>query len=339
MFKFIKSPSFLFHYCLYKIRFWAYQIMKGLGIEQNMLSSYMKNAALSNVAQSSRRLFFNHLNESTSERGYFHVDQMYGSGTGVLLKMNHNFFLLTAKHVINNNTHGNFQNESPFWITSKSKKIWESLHDFLLPARIWNIGELVKLDSKYVDTDDICLVELFRPFPLHMPDHFIDIKDASCVLSENELFEGQFLLVTGYPFKTNNFDFTQISDEVTHTTKLQRHTIHGVYIKEEDDIGFISFEFTDGDIQHKDVNGMSGGVIYNIQPEVNQIKLAGIAISAGDNICRFFPAYAFIDAILRYKESSSITVDPNADRVFDPEVMMEIFKDYMDKFGFDSQKN
>ncbi|WP_460052514.1 serine protease family protein [Sessilibacter sp. MAH2] len=273
------------------------------------LNSYIVKASLSNIAKSTRRVFFNHLNASVVERGFFHVDQMYGSGSGVLIRYNNTFFLLTARHVIKNNIRGDFQNESAFWITSKLQGKWESLHDFLMPKKIWNIGELVSLDVEYIDVSDVCLIELFYPGKHHFPDHYIEIKGATSVLTKKDYFEGQYLLVTGYPFERNTFDFTPVSDDITHTTSIARHTIPGTYVMDRD-VGFISFEMVESDVRHENVNGMSGGAVYNVQPKANQIKLAGIPVTAGDNICRFIPSYIFIDALLNYQDSSSTVVDP-----------------------------
>lgn len=79
-------------------------------VNQKKLNKYIEKAATSNVAKSTRRFFFNHLYESMESRGHFHVDQMYGAGSGVLLKINDKYFVLTAKHVIDNNIKGELQN-------------------------------------------------------------------------------------------------------------------------------------------------------------------------------------------------------------------------------------
>lgn len=270
---------------------------------------YIEKSRYSNVAKSTRRLFFNHLDVSVRERGYFHVDQMYGSGTGLLLRFENTFFLLTARHVIKNNIPGKFQNESPFWVTSKFHSIWGSINDFIFPRVEWNIGELVTENDEFVDMTDLLLIEFFAPDII--PDHFIDIKNEKSVLTRNEFFERQFFLVTGYPFKGNEFDFTPVNEHCSHSTTIYRYTVPGVFIPNTG-VGHISFELVDGDVQHEDINGMSGGAVYNVQPKANQVKLAGIPVTAGDNICRFIPSYAFIEAIFNYRASSCRIVDPNA---------------------------
>ncbi|WP_216293168.1 hypothetical protein [Delftia acidovorans] len=263
------------------------------------------------------------------------MDQMYGSGSGVLIRFGGKFFLLTAKHVIHNNIPGDFQNESPFWITSKFQSGWNSIYDFLFPKRIWYIGEKIENLSDTLDISDLCLVELFDPPRFHRPNHFIDIESRCSILGKDELFNGQILLVTGYPFERNTFDYTPVSEEVTHTTSLHRYTVPGIFAKDED-FGFIKFCSIGDTVRHSNVNGMSGGAVYNVHLKANQVKLAGIPVSAGDNICRFIPSHAFIDSLLNYSNSRSRIVDPIAeneppleDRIL---VYFKYMKDFYPKF-------
>lgn len=300
-------------------------------VTQKKLKKYIDKAATSGVARSTRRLFFNHLYESMESRGHFHVDQMYGAGSGVLLKICDGFFVLTAKHVIENNIKGELQNESPFWVTAKHRGEWSSLYDFLFPKRVWNIGELISDEINGVDSSDICLVEVFHPQKFHMPDHFIEISSKDCTLKEEEFFNGQILLVTGYPFERNSFYFTPLNENITHTTRVQRHTIPGIYIINEED-RYISFDMTEGETHHRNVNGMSGGAVYNVQPKANQVKLAGIPVTAGDNVCRFIPSFMFIDAIINFRDSSSEVIDPIVDNPPSLEDVMKVTLSYLRQF-------
>ncbi|WP_208933797.1 hypothetical protein [Paracidovorax avenae] len=294
------------------------------------VETYIEKSRFSNVAKSCRRLFFNHLNQSSKDRGYFHVDQMYGSGSGVLIRYKGKYFLLTARHVISNNIPGDFQNESPFWITSRFQSKWNSIHDFLLPRKIWNIGTLIKKNLGAVDSSDVCLIELFPPLPYHQPDNFIDIHNADTVLTENQHFHGQLLLFSGYPFELNEFDFNQIGD-FTHSTISHRYSVVGAFVK-EDPWGYASFEKTAGNIQHKNVTGMSGGVVCNIQPKARKVKLAGISVSAGQNICRFIPSYVFINALLNYEKADSRIIDPADTNEVDFKIGMDIIFKYLNEF-------
>ena len=76
---------------------------------------------------------------------------------------------------------------------------------------------------------------------------------------------------------------------------------------------FLSFCMSQTDITHEYLDGMSGGPVLNVMPDVTETKLAGIALSGGNNICRFYPSYAIYPAILRYQECSCQVVDPASD--------------------------
>lgn len=301
-------------------------------IPKRKLDCLIKKAIFYNVAKSCRRFFFNHLNESTEQRGYFHVDFVYGSGSGVLLKYLNKFFVLTAKHVLENDQKREFQNESPFWISVKSKSKWETNYDFMMPCIIWNIGELMpNITCDNVDLSDICLIEFFNPGKFHFPDHYIEIECTNSVLARKDFYEGQFLLVSGYPFEKNIFDHTPVSEKYTHSTNICRQTIPGI-LRKPDNIGYISFEFTEGDIQHENLNGMSGGAVYNVMPKANQVRLAGILVTAGNNICRFIPSYLFIDAILCYWKASHEIVDPIVKESLPLDRLIEIKENYYREF-------
>ena len=300
-------------------------------ITSKKLEKHIFKASNSNVAKSTRRFFFNYQHESLEARGRFHVDQMYGAGSGVLLNIEDKYFVLTARHVIKNNLREGFQNESPFWLTSKNRSGFSSIYDFLFPKLIWNIGELIPKIDVEIDVSDICLVELFYPQKFHMPDHFIKIDGESSVMKKSDFFEGQFLLVTGYPFERNKFDFNSIDDNYTHSTTIQRHTIPGIYLNSAS-FGYISFEMTKGNTQHENLNGMSGGAIYNIQPKANMVKLAGIPVTAGDNICRFIPSYLFINALMRYSQSNFTVVDPIFNNPPPLDEVMRVTLEYLREF-------
>lgn len=61
---------------------------------------------------------------------------------------------------------------------------------------------------------------------------------------------------------------------------------------------------------HESLNGMSGGAVYNVQPKANQVKLAGIPITAGRNICKFIPSHLFIAAVINFKDARTQLIDP-----------------------------
>ena len=76
---------------------------------------------------------------------------------------------------------------------------------------------------------------------------------------------------------------------------------------------FISFCITPDDVTHDYLDGMSGGPIINVMPDAMETKLAGVALSGGNDICRFYPSFAIYSAITRYQDCSCQIVDPLSD--------------------------
>ena len=277
-------------------------------------ASLLQQTPLSNAAKSARRLFFTSLEQSLAERGHFHVDWMYGAGSSVLLRLGGVFFLLTAKHVLTNNMPKGFPNESPFWVSMHSRPRWDSLLDFMYPRRLWNIGERIRHQIPLVDHEDICLIELFDPLPGSAPDCFIDLDgETHPCLNQDQFFAGQFLTVCGYPFRLNEFAHDDTREGFTHMTTIHKSLVTGVLLIEEKHEMLISFDVSESEVNHDFLNGMSGGPIVNLMPEASDTKLAGIAISAGDNICRFYPFFAIYPAIREYQQCSCQIIDPLSD--------------------------
>jgi hypothetical protein len=306
-----------------------------LPIPEDRVRTAIDQAPNSNIAKSVRRIYFTGLYEPAKERGYWHTDIMAGMGSGILIKIGHDYFLLTARHVLKDlldykNEHGEFYNESPFWVDVKHRPRWESLHDFLMPKRIWEIGELIT-EEGLASTSDVVLVELFPPAPAHMPDHFIDIANSSFFLEKELFYCGQFLMMSGYPFRLNQYDWTVEVPGYTHSTKVQRHSVIGTF-EESSHLGYISFDIMDGDLTHENANGMSGGVIYNVEEELDDIKFCGMILTAGNNKCHFLPSYLLYDAIVNYAEATSLTVDPAADQVLSQDKMVQFMEDYIKHF-------
>lgn len=270
------------------------------------------NSTQSIAIKSTRRIFFNHLHQSIEERGHFHVDQWYGSGTGILLKHDEKFFLLTANHVIKNATKFNFDNPSPFWVTSSSKYKAETIYDFLMPARIFHIGELIQERGTSVDASDVVLIELFHPFPRHMPDHYLDLDSKRHrLLRKNEFFEGQLLLAAGYPFENNLFEFFEEPKGIfTHATPIHRHIVNGICRFSENEPYMTLEGISDG--KYMNLSGASGGIATNIKEKSNEVQMAGMLVSSGPTIIRFIPSYIIEYAILNKEKAREILIDPAA---------------------------
>jgi len=302
----------------------------------SQVDKLIKKSYQSNVAQSSRRIVFNELLQSTQERGFWHSDIWSGMGSGVLIKFKNKIFLMTAQHVLKDyikEGKGIFPNESPFWTWVNSKAKSESLYDHLMPKKIWLIGELIDRED-IINTSDILLIELYNPHMFHMPDKFINIENNTFISKKEDFYEGRILQISGFPFEKNSFDWDieHPDPNITHSTRIQRHHITGVFIDDKE-LGYISFEITDADVQHENVNGMSGGVVYDIQDKANQTKFCGIVVTISNNICRFIPSYILYDAVINYQNSTSIIVDPEESKMQDPEKVIEHMKSYLKKFS------
>ncbi|SDY93591.1 hypothetical protein SAMN05421755_10681 [Nitrosomonas sp. Nm33] len=268
------------------------------------------NSTKSIAIKSTRRIFFNHLYQPIEERGHFHVDQMYGSGTGILLKHENKFYLLTAHHVINKATKFNFTNPSPFWVTSNSKYKTESIYDFLMPARIIHIGELISDRGVSIDTGDIVLIELFPPFPRHKPNHFLDLDSRRHrLLRKNEFFEGQLLLAGGFPFESNSFEFYDEPVGIfTHSTHVHRRIMDGV-CEISDGEPYMTLDGISEE-NYMNLSGASGGIATNIKDKSNEVQMAGMLVSAGPTLIRFIPSYLIEHAIINKDQARTTLIDP-----------------------------
>jgi hypothetical protein len=96
-------------------------------------------------------------------------------------------------------------------------------------------------------------------------------------------------------------------------TTVHKSLVTGVLLIEDNHEMLISFDVSESEVNHDFLNGMSGGPIVNLMPEASDTKLAGIAISAGDNICRFYPFFAIYPAIRGYQQCSCQIIDPLSD--------------------------
>lgn len=270
----------------------------------------------SNTIKSARRIFFNHLNHTVEERGHFHVDQTFGSGSGILIRKSGFFYLLTAHHVLQNMTNFEFSNDSPFWITARNRYQVKSLYDFMMPARLHLIGNLIANKGIAIDTSDLVLVELFNPFPHHQPDNFLDFDaKVSPMLPKEKFIAGQLLFAAGYPFERNSFTFLdEPRDGFTHETPVQRHIVNGLCVFDRGE-PFISA--LPNAAPYKNLSGASGGIVCDMQKKSNQVRALGMILSAGSRIIRFLPSYLIQEAVDRLNEAVSIVIDPAVSRAPD----------------------
>ncbi|MHA6882326.1 hypothetical protein [Ralstonia pseudosolanacearum] len=278
-------------------------------MDREFFTAAMEASRISTPIKATRRIFFSHLSQSIEERGHFHVDYMFGSGTGIVIRVDSLFFLLTENHVIENATKYEFNNESPFWVSAYANRSPQEMLDYLMPANILHIGELISGRGVRVDTADLVLVELFYPAPGRLPDRFIDFDEGpGVILSKDQYFEGQFLQCAGYPFSRNDFEHhEEDSQGNTHTTRIQRHVELGI-CKFDDGFPYMSCEHVSDEFP--DLNGASGGVITNVEQAGVPVKMAGMLVSSNPKKARFIPAYLIMEAISLRNKARVTPLDP-----------------------------
>ena len=232
-----------------------------------------------------------------------------------MIKFENTFFCLTARHVLDNNQIDleNLQNESPFWVWRNSQSAPEELIDFLFPKYLWNISELITEEGwNFVDFSDVVLIEMFPPFPHKQPDMFLEITNSiENIVTRDQFDDGQFLSVSGYPFQINAYEFENVREGYTHETRMQRRSLMGIN-RQYNDGWTIDLSATDSDeLDAEHINGMSGGIVCNINSPNLPIKWAGMITSYEQPPqIRFIPAYILHSAILNYRQSTRISLDP-----------------------------
>lgn len=276
------------------------------------LDGFISRAVQGNMIQASRRLIFTHCNEELEQRGFFFADVLYNfGGTGLLIKYEEKFFLLTAQHVIKAH-YSEPQNESPFFTNALAKGQWDDLSKLLYPIRGWEIGSLIKSDIPWIDDEDIVLVEMGQPMPGGYPEHFLDFdtQDSVVCLKQDEFQEGLIFLAAGYPIEENHV-MPAGEGEHDFATNLHRFTYPG-FCTMENGNPYLRFE---REYTHEEMNGVSGGVVTNVEPNAEQTRWVGMIQKAGNGTLRFYPAYLILPAILKYREAQTYVIDPAANLV------------------------
>lgn len=271
------------------------------------------------MIQSTRRMFFTHCSvpmDSSSGNPY-HADIVYSlGGTGLLIKKYNIFFILTAKHVISAN-YSEQQNESPFYVELFNKITPEiispqnRLYTIGFPIRGWNIGELLgHHHSTHVDFDDLLLVELSSVYT--SPDRYVDLDNSRSLklsLSREDFWPGLYLLASGFPINQNEIipNEGHGPSEYNYAATSNRHTYPGICV--EDGFDGFKMQLTGGQ-SHSETNGMSGGIVTTFSEKANKTKLAGVIQRAGNGYISFCPSYEIFNAIGRFRDASSFSIDP-----------------------------
>lgn len=253
-----------------------------------------------------RRLIFTHCSQPIEELGRYHADMVYSKGgTGILIKYQQKFFLLTAQHVLDENYEA-AQNESPFFTHLFAKRGWEGIEGMGFPMRGWRIGELITADSPCIDMQDIVLIELSSSL-FRFPDKFIDLDGTNgrIAVAVSDLYDGMLLVASGYPIDENPIEYPY-GDDYNCSTVINKHIFHGV-CEFEGSAPLLRFF---SQITHSEMNGMSGGMVSNLMPKSNQVAWVGMIQKAGNGILRFYPACWIIPAIKNYMQASHYVIDP-----------------------------
>lgn len=258
-----------------------------------------------NIIKSSRRIFFTYDINYLDEDAYQYDNMTYScGGTGVLIKYNERFFLLTATHVlIENGCLPEHQSDSPFFIHVLANGNINERADRLYPIRAWWIGELINQNLDGVEANDLVLVELSFVV-LKFPDRFIDLdkKKHAKSVHANHMFNGMRLLASGFPVIDNEINY-----EEGGRTNLCRLIVSGVFFKEKHSFCMV----LDHKLSHKELNGMSGGVVSNVIQKSRQTQWAGMIQRGGNGRITFCPACYIVPAIKEYWKASYCNLDPS----------------------------
>ncbi|WP_313223373.1 hypothetical protein [Stutzerimonas nitrititolerans] len=268
------------------------------------------------VAQSTRRLLFTHCTQNMEELGHYHADIVFShGGTGILLKYNELFFILTAQHVLDEN-YAAAQNESPFFIPLRSAEGFSEggLDQLGFPVRGWRIGEGIAGEVPNIDFEDIVLVELGHP--MRYPSTFLDLDDPSEVARHAGPLDPEegYLVVSGYPNKHNPIDYPFA--EVNCVATLNRHIFWGRYTPAE---GLSALKLQ-ASLSHGEMNGISGGSVFTFAAPNSPSQWAGMVQRADAGVVNFYPASLIVPAITNYLECSNFEIDPAAS-LSDPVVL------------------
>lgn len=288
------------------------------------------------VVQSTRRLLFTHCTQNMEELGHYHADMVFShGGTGILLKYNELFFVLTAQHVLNENYKA-AQNESPFFITLRSAGGFRGagLDQLGFPIRGWRIGEGIAGEVPNIDFEDIVLVELAHP--MRYPSNFLDLDDPSEVARHSAPLDPQegYLAVAGYPNEHNPIEYPFA--EVNCAATLNRHILLGRHTP----AGGVSALQLQAPLSHEQMNGISGGSVSTFAAPNRPSQWAGMVQRADAGVVNFYPASLIIPAIANYLECGNFEIDPAAS-LTDPIVLAspEAVEARRELYGFSRQRD
>jgi len=282
-------------------------------------------------ADSVRMLLFANPHDSPIP-GRFNPSHFGHKGSGILLRMNGIFFCLTAMHNLKTAHEPGWQlgdplcNRLPFWVAKcphDEIRYFNPDHSlnvdaFLLPSLIWDISKLIDLDIPYVDTKDLCLIQLYDPILNggSEPQGFIDL-DAVSMPDESLCANPRVLQqIIGYPDTLAGKDIGIPPAHFEYYINMERQMYFGVYDSETEAIEHSSeamCRLVRGMPQfqpptHEEIKGMSGGGVFLL--DRFEFRWCGILVSSASGRSRYIPCHLFHNALLNYKASNPIIVDP-----------------------------
>lgn len=258
---------------------------------------------------STRRIFHISTDSSVSESEIFKDIFFSSYGTGILIKLNDLFFLITARHVLDKYMVDNPVNSSPFRVQVDAQKGFDNTNDFLYPNRIWDIGKIIESSELY-EYEDVVLVELFPAMPNQVVKKFIDINNSH-VLKVKDFKENSFVAESGYSMESNPYSYEHDDlnipfdeSKFTCSTQIKRDFIYG-FLYKENDYFYMKKKFC----QLADTNGMSGGLLATIENGIpNLVGMHLRSCKQSDRI-NFLPFEKVISAIHSYTEAPCYIID------------------------------
>ena len=265
------------------------------------------------LANSTRRIFHIVSDASVDESKYFKDIFFTNWGTGILIKDGLKYFLLTARHVMDDYfQYSSGANTSPFRVTDKSISSFSKVDDFLYPKYFWTIGDIVE-EHEYYDFKDAILVELFHPLPGQIIDHFIDI-DTVIPLEIDDFKDGMVAVDFGYSIESNpyfydpNNDIAPFDGDVhSCSTKIYMDGINGHLRKNRFTFVFEKYNYLD-----LDTNGMSGGLIIGVVDGIARPLGMHFLGNPTSKYINFLPIAELFRAIKRRNELEKIVIDYHA---------------------------
>ncbi|MEN8398467.1 hypothetical protein ABFP04_12705 [Acinetobacter towneri] len=262
------------------------------------------------LAKSTRRIFHIFSDTSVDEGTSFRDIYFTNWGTGILVKDDLKYFLLTARHVMEDYfKHSSATNTSPFRVTDRSTRSFSKVDDFLYPKYFWTIGDIIE-EHEYYDFKDAILVELFHPVPGQVVDHFIDINTVK-PLEIDEFKDGMVAVDFGYSIQSNPYfydsdnNIAPFNNEIhSCSTTINMDIINGHLRKDK-----FTFVFEKYNNLYLDTNGMSGGLIIGVVDGIARPLGMHFRGSSTSNKINFLPIAELFRAIKCRDQSEKIIID------------------------------